>query len=137
MTLVILLFTSVFSNVAIFNSIFIYSASEKDLSSSSHDSNDVSGLEGLQCYIRDNNFSQELLLELTGLRAFLNQKLTAVQAQEESEVNSEMPSSDASTDVEIFAYLNIVDAITLKLKNVRRILLSQRHSSSALGGKLR
>lgn len=103
------------------------SASEKTLSSNSHDSDELSGLEGLECYIRNENFSQELLLEVTGLRAFLNQKLITLEAQEESDDPGNQR-AQGSAAVDIYTYLKFLDSVIQKLKSLRKILKAQLHS---------
>jgi hypothetical protein len=47
------------------------------------DDSDISDDLRLAGYIRNEYFSQELLLELQGLQAFLNQKLVSMEAEEE------------------------------------------------------
>lgn len=77
--------------------------------------------------MRNENFSQELLLELTGLRAFLNQKLITLEAQEESE-DTDNQRSTGSAAVDIYTYLKFIDSVIQKLKSLRKILKSQLHS---------
>lgn len=91
---------------------------------------DSIGLESLQSLIRDENFSQELLLELQGLRAFLNQKFNTLEAQEESGISLDMPSLTESTATDVLTHIKIVDSIIKKLKKVRLKIFNQTQSSS-------
>ena len=81
--------------------------------------------------MRDRSFAQELSLELTGLKAFLNQKLVAMQAEEDSTIDPEFSSTNTVAVVDIFTHLKVVDALTEKLRNFRRILMSQLSSSTS------
>jgi hypothetical protein len=107
------------------------SCTEKGLSSSSLDSDELSGREALECFIRDQSFAQELSLELTGLKAFLNQKLITMQAEEDATIDTEFSSTNTVAVVDIFTHLKVVDALTQKLKNLRKILHSQLSSSTS------
>ena len=81
--------------------------------------------------MRDQSFAQELSLELTGLKAFLNQKLITMQAEEDATIDPEFSSSNTVAVVDIFTHLKVVDALTQKLKNLRKILHSQLSSSTS------
>ena len=102
---------------------------DKGLDTPSHDSIEVVGLEGLHLLIRDENFSQELLLELQGLRAFLTQKLVTLEAQEDSGISLDMPSVSTTTAIDVLTHIKIVDSIIRKLKRVRIKILNQSQFS--------
>lgn len=81
--------------------------------------------------MRDEAFSQELLLELTGLRAFFNEKLNLL-ADIDDPGEQDSQSGSSISDVDIFSYLKFTDAVVLKLKNLRRVLLFQRHQYTGM-----
>lgn len=81
--------------------------------------------ECLEGYIRDESFSQELLLELLGLKAFLSQKLITMEAEEEKIPCKDMPSLSKTSAVDVDSYVRTVESLIKLLKKVKAILLSQ------------
>jgi hypothetical protein len=61
------------------------------------------------------------------LRAFLNQKLITLEAQEESDDPGNQR-AQGSAAVDIYTYLKFLDSVIQKLKSLRKILKAQLHS---------
>mmetsp|Transcript_33489 Transcript_33489/g.31963 ORF Transcript_33489/g.31963 Transcript_33489/m.31963 type:complete len:459 (+) Transcript_33489:185-1561(+) len=98
----------------------------EDIGDSESDISDDLRLSG---YIRDEYFSQELLLELQGLQAFLNQKLVSMEAEEES-INMDMlsPSPSISSTTDVHSHVFVVSSIIKKLQKVMKFLVGHLQS---------